>query len=97
MKKVILSTSMLLECGTFEMKEVSLEEAKNFAKTAENFVGHSTVRILGIEPTTERKTCTSYDEALVIKVNKRLEFGKEYSIQEIENIGYKIYKIKRLS
>ena len=93
--KVILSTPLLLETGVFEMQEVSLEFAKDFAKVAKNFVGHSTIRILGIEPSTSREVCNCYEQALVLKVNGRLDFGKEYSVEEIEEIGYKIFLIRK--
>ena len=96
MKKVILSTSMLLETGTWKMTEISLAEARKFAVQAENFVGHSTVRILGIEPRADRAFCTGYDQALVLKVNGRLDFGREYSVEEIEEIGYSIFLIERV-
>lgn len=97
MKKVILSTPLLLEEGIFKMSKISLEEARNFAKEAKNYVGHSTVKILGIEPSSLRETCTSYDEAIILKINGRLDFGKEYSLEEIEEIGYTIFKISEIS
>ena len=96
MKKVILSTSMLLETGIWKMTEIGLAEASQFAVEAENFVGHSTVRILGIEPRTDRAFCKGYDQALVLKVNGRLDFGREYSVKEIEKIGYTILLIERV-
>jgi len=94
--KVILSTTMLLECGRYEMTEVDLAFAKDFAAEADNFVGHSTVKVLGIEPSSERRVCDAYDEALVLKVNGRLEFGREYSVSDIEEIGYTIYLIRKI-
>ncbi len=94
--KVILSTTMLLGVGRYEMTEVNLDFAKSFAKEAHNYVGHSTVKILGIEPMSTREQCNAYDEALVIKVRGRLEFGREYSVEEIEAIGYDIYHIQKV-
>lgn len=94
--KVILSTPMLLETGVFKMTKISLEKAKEFAKRAKNFSGHQTVKILGIEPVKIREDCESFDEALIIKPGKRLEFGKEYTKKEIEKIGYKIYLIEKM-
>jgi len=87
---------MLLETGKWKMTEISLAEARRFAVEAENFVGHSTVRILGIQPRADRAFCKGYDQALVIKVKGRLDFGREYSVEEIEQIGYTIFLIERV-
>ena len=95
MKRVILSTTIILEVGKYEMLEIGLEGAKEFAKSAENFVGHTTVKILGIEPAKDRKNCDSYDEALILKPLKRLEFGKEYTLKELEQIGFTYFLISR--
>lgn len=94
-KRVILSTSLLLEVGVWEMREVTLAEALVFAQGAENFCGHSTVKILGIEPSKDRKVCEGYDQALVLKPIGRLEFGREYSLEEIRNIGVTYLLISR--
>ena len=93
-KDVILSTALLLEEGTFTMEEINLEDAKIFASFAKNFVGHSTVRVLGIEPATSREVCEGYDRALVLKVQGRVEFGKEYTVEEILEIGVRFYLIQ---
>lgn len=95
---VIISSPLLLEEGLFEIKKISLDEAKKWVQenAPENFVGHSTVKVLGIEPAKERKTCQGYDEALAIKPNTRLEFGKEYSVEEILEIGVTIFLIKKV-
>jgi hypothetical protein len=93
--KVILSTTMLLEEGTWSMIKVSLEVAREFALDAKNFVGHSTVRVLGIEPATSREVCQSYDQALCLKVRGRIDFGKEYSVEEILAIGIDCFLICR--
>lgn len=87
MRKVILSAPMLLEEGNFSMKFISIEEAAEFAKDATNFVGHQTVKVLGIEPATSREVCTGFEQALALKVLGRLEFGVEYSAEEIMEIG----------
>jgi len=86
---VILSTPMLLESGNFKSKEISLDEANYWVRqnNPTNFVGHSTVKVLGIQPSTARDVCQSYDEALSLKVKGRLEFGKEYTVEEILELG----------
>jgi len=95
MRKVILSSTLLLEEGTFSMRKVDLAEAADFARDAELFCSHETVRILGINPDTARKVCGGYDEALVIKPHNRLEYRREYTLAEIEEIGYDLFIIKK--
>lgn len=97
MTKVILSTTMLLECGSFSMKELSLDDAKSYVEqnAPTNFVGHSTVKVLGVEPATNRAVCERYDEALCLKVVGRVEFGKEYTVEEILAIGVRFYLISK--
>lgn len=87
--KVILSTPMLLTTGLFRMEEITLEEAKAWvvANNPTNFVGHQTVKVLGLEPATSRDVCSGYDQALSLKVNGRIEFGKEYTVDEILEVG----------
>lgn len=93
--RVILSTPMLLTEGTFEMKEISLEEAKAWVAEYNpvNYVGHQTVKVLGLEPATSRDACTGYAQALSLKVNGRVEFGKEYSVEDIMSIGVSCFLI----
>ena len=86
-KKVILSSPLIFETGKFVSRIITVKEAKKWAVGAENFCGHETVRVIGIKPVKIRKTCTSYKEALVLRVHKRLEFGQEYSVEEILAIG----------
>lgn len=92
---VILSTPLLVETGDFRMEEISLDQARQLAEGATNFVGHSTVKLLGIEPAKDRGVCETYDKAIVIKPAGRLEFGREYSVEEIEEIGYTIFLISK--
>ena len=87
MRKAILSAPLLLEEGTFTMKEISLEEAREWAVDADNFCGHQTVKVIGVDPSQTRGVCQGYDEALAPKPNGRLEFGREYTIEEILEIG----------
>jgi len=98
MKAVILSSPILLEEGNFKFYEIEFNEAKKFIKhnDPENFSGHQTTKILGVEPSTERKTCTGYDIALVIQPIGRLEFGREYSVEEIEEIGVNFMIIHKI-
>lgn len=96
-QNVILSTPMLLTEGTYSMRYLTVDEAIEWVKThnPKNYVGHSTVRVLGIEPATDRSVCTSYDQALSLKVNGRVEFGREYTAEEILSIGVTAMLIER--
>lgn len=98
MKAVILSTKLILEEGIFEAKEISQEEAQAWVNEnhPENFCGHATVKLLGLEPETSRKQCTGYDQALCLAAKSRLEFGKEYSLEEIQEIGVEITLISKI-
>lgn len=93
--KVILSTPMLLTTGLFRMEEITLEEAKAWVAEHNpvNYVGHQTVKVLGLEPATSRDVCTGYNQALSLKVNGRIEFGKEYTVDEILAVGVTCFLI----
>jgi hypothetical protein len=97
MSNVILSVPMLLEDGVFERTTITLEEAKKWVtdNSPVNYVGHSTVRILGIEPSTTREVCEKYTQALCLKVNGRLDFGKEYTVEEVLAIGITVTLITK--
>jgi hypothetical protein len=98
MTHVILASPMLLEEGTFTMRSLSLDEAREWVKThsPKNFVGHSTVKVLGLEPTTDRAVCEGFIEALTLKPHGRLEFGKEYSVDDILSIGITPFLISKV-
>jgi len=89
MKSVILSTPLLLEEGIFSARIISLDEAREFVRRnqPQNFCGHQTVKVLGLEPSTSRDVCKGYDAALCLKPKGRLEFGREYTVEEILEIG----------
>lgn len=96
-KRVILSTSLILEPGTFEAEELTLEEARQWLDDdVENYCGHQTVKLLGLQPDTERRQCDSYDYALCLRPKKRLEWGREYTVREIELIGVEIMLIRKV-
>ena len=97
MKRVVLSSPLILEAGEFESRYISLEDAMNWieAGSLENYCNHETIKILGLVPPKSRESATYYDEALCIKTKERLEFGREYTVEEIEEIGYNIILIKK--
>jgi len=88
-EKVILSTPLLLTDGLYRRRTISLEEAVDWVANSNprNFCGHQTVKILGLEPSTTREACKGFSEALCLKPKGRLEFGKEYSLAEIQAVG----------
>lgn len=90
----ILSSPLLLEEGVFECSKISKEEAQLWVdrllennENLEIFCGHETVKILGLDPDKDRKECQGYTQALCLKPLSRLEFGREYSAEEVEQIG----------
>ena len=97
MDLVILSTTMLIDEGNYVMEELHLGVAREWVRRNHpvNFSAHQTVKLLDIEPATSREQCKTYDQALVLKPASRLEFGKEYSLEEIEQIGVTAYLISR--
>jgi len=100
----ILNTSILTSEGTFTLKSISLEDAKNLVNSNEilSAVGHqSTAEILTellevsipvnriqFEQQEEQKT-------LVFKLNGRAPEGKILSREEIETIGYKFQLLEK--
>ena len=98
MTNVILSTTLLLEEGRFQNTKISMAEAIEWVKTQSpiNFCGHETVKVLGLEPTKTRDVCAGYDQALCLKPNGRMEFGREYSVQEILDVGVSFNLITRI-
>lgn len=98
--KVILSSPILIEDGKFERETLTKREAQEWlwdGNPAKIFTNHQTVKALGLEPATAREECISYDEALIISPNQRLEFGKEYTQKEIEDIGVTFVLISRVA
>ena len=88
-KYVILSGPILLEEGRYALTAISMEEAQLWveANAPENFCGHQTVKILGVDPAQARRSCAGYDEALILKPRSRLEWGKQYTVKQIREIG----------
>lgn len=96
---VVLSSPLLLEDGTFTRREITPDEARVWVEThrPKNFSGHETVKIVGLAPDKDRRQCNGYDEALVLQPRARLEFGREYSVAEIEEIGVDAVLITRIA
>lgn len=105
MVRVILSSPILIldkDEAQFHARRLSLGEARAWVEAAtedgsiENYCGHETVKILGLEPAQDRRNCDYYDVALCASAKERLEFGREYTIEEIEEIGVDFLLIQRI-
>lgn len=96
---VVLSSPMLLETGNFAMIELTVAQATAWVEehSPKNYVGHSTSLIVGLEPATSREVCKGYDVALALKPIGRLEFGREYTKAELEEIGISCFLITKAS
>ena len=106
MKLAILNTSILTTEGTFTLKDITLEEARNLVTENEilSAVGHqSTADILTTLLETEVPMNRIMFEqetgqkALVFKLNGRPEEGKILTIKEISEIGYKFQLLTKIS
>jgi hypothetical protein len=97
-KYALLSSTIVLEPGKFEVERITLYEARRWAKKQNPicFSTHDTVRVLGVEPAERRLACESYEEALCVKPKARLDFNRQYTEEEIAEIGVKCYLIKKL-
>lgn len=95
MPQVILSSPILVEDGTFTRKTISQVEAQAWVDKNGpiNFSEHQTVKILGLEPADTRENVLYYSEALIISPNERLEFGREYTVEEIKAISVEFVMI----
>lgn len=89
--KVILSTALLLEDGGYKRQTISMSEAVAWVAEhqPENFCGHATVKLLGLEPA-PRKSCKGYSQALCVRPKTRLEFGRDYSLSELQDLGVEL-------
>ena len=104
MKLGVLNTSILTAAGDYELKDITLDEAKKLVSENEidSAVGHaSTAQImtalLGVEIPVNRQMFVQQpgQDALVFKLNGRPEEGKILTEEEIEQIGYKFQILKR--
>jgi hypothetical protein len=98
MQKVILSTALVLGDGLFRSESISLDQAKAWivSNRPQNFCGHQTVKVLGVEPAQTREVCKGYDQALCLSAKGRLEFGREYTAEEIMEVGVDFRLITRI-
>ena len=104
MKLAILNTSILTTTGTFELQDITLQEAQKLVKDNEilSAVGHqSTADILTTLLDTEipmnriQFAQETGQKALVFKLNGRPEEGKILTAEEIHQIGFKFQLLIR--
>jgi len=105
MKLGVLNTSILTTEGTYRLKRITLDEARELVAKNEldSAVGHQSTAdimasLLGVEIPINRQMFTQEigQQALVFKLNGRPEEGKILSRVEIETIGYKFQLLERL-
>ena len=97
MKVTLLNTSIITVDGSYELKSITLEEAKSIVKDAEldSAIGHQSTAdvmttLLGVNVNMNRQMFAQEvgQLALVFKLNGRPEEGKILSLEEIKKIGY---------
>lgn len=100
----VLNTSITTTEGTYFLKDITLDEAREWisARELDSAVGHqSTAEImtvlLGVEIPVNRQFFQQQigQKAIVFKLNGRTEEGKVLSVEEIEKIGYKFQLMER--
>lgn len=102
----ILNTAILTNVGSYELKDISLEAAKELVKN-NNFisaVGHKSTSdiltsLLDVEIPMNRIEFKQEQNqvALVFKLNGRPEEGKILTKEDIESIGYKFQMLKKIN
>ena len=106
MKLALLNTSILTTTGRFELKDITLVEARNLVTENEilSAVGHqSTADILTTLLETEVPMNRIMFEqetgqkALVFKLNGRPEEGKILTAEEIHQIGFKFQLLTKIA
>ncbi len=95
-RKLAITSAFIPVEGTFQFRIISKEEAINLIKNNDLigvFTSHQTIKVLGLKPCQGRPIYNPELNhiQLWIKPKGRLEFGKEYTLDEIEAIGYDIW------
>lgn len=103
----LLNTSILTAPGMFNLQPVSLDEALEIvsaADTIDSAIGHASTaqiltELLGRKVAVNRQQFHQQigQRALVFKLKGRPEEGQILTREEIENIGYELMVLTRLS
>jgi len=103
MRKVYVMSAFVPVEGFYQISKIPLDKAKRIISSSEEVIvasQHETVKLLGLFPAKERITVKEDDLKgalqIWIKPKERLQFGKEYSLEELEEIGYDIWLGYRL-
>lgn len=93
---IILSTPLVFPETITTCREITEKQAQELVNSSNviNYSGHQTTKILGIEPSKDRKVCNGYQKALSLKPEGRMEFGREYSLEEIKEIGVRFFYLE---
>ena len=100
----ILNTSILTTVGTYELQDITLQEAQQLVQNNEilSAVGHQSTAdilttLLGVQIPMNRILFEQEtgQKALVFKLNGRPEEGKILTTEEIEQTGYKFQLLIR--
>lgn len=107
MKLAILNTSIVTADGTYTLKSITPETARQLVRVSDGIdsaVGHESTAailatILGVDVPTNRQLFTHAvgQQALVFKLNGRPEPGKDLSQRELEDIGFSFKVLTRIS
>lgn len=104
MPLAILNTSILTASGSYTLRDITLEEARDLVENNEldSAVGHASTAqvmtaLLGVRIFANRQLFVQNpgQQALVFKINGRPEEGKILTAAEIEEIGYKFQLLTR--
>lgn len=105
MEVLLLNSSIITIEGTYELKDITLSEAKTLIENQEleSAIGHQSTAdvmttLLGVKVEVDRKQVIQQvgQVALVFKLNGRVEEGRILRVEEIEKIGYKFQKLIRI-
>ena len=104
MQVVIFSTTLMPSDGIWERRTTTLQAAKEELAVLKAqgiepvcFSQHQTVKLFGVSPATGREQCQDFDLAFVARPLFRTEFGKEYSLEEIEDGGYEVVRVAKIA
>jgi hypothetical protein len=106
MNIALLTTALATATGTYTLKDITLDEAKELLKsnTIDSYIRHeSTLNILTallgteIPAGTGQFTQTAWTSALVFKLNGRAPEGAVLTRDEIEDMGYKFQVLTKVA
>ena len=100
----VLNSAILAEYGRYEFKPISVEEAKELLKGGfVSAIGHPAIssflsKLFGVEIPMNRIEVKLMpgEKAIVYKLNARLPYGRELSVEELEKLPYLLGLLVRL-